>query len=312
VLPLLIPTAALAPLLVFSARLPEPIATHWGSGGQPNGSTPQVFFLASIALMTIIPAVVLAYVARPRAPRRQDVAGAAAIASFVGALMAAISANIVWANLDQSNWAAATNVGLGGSLLFGMIAVSVAAVAWVVGRRLESDAPEAPRSPPSAGLEMGERALWTGSVRCRWMAWLAAGSFLGGAAIMATVRVAPGVLFAVVGFVLLSFTSLDVRIDRRGVHIAFGALGWPTMNVDLRRIEQATVTDVVPMQWGGWGYRGGLWLFGKAAIVLRGGEGLCLDLAGGKRLLVTLDGAEQAAGVVNDLLRGRQQPDSAA
>jgi hypothetical protein len=78
------------------------------------------------------------------------------------------------------------------------------------------------------------------------------------------------------------------------------------MNIDLGRIAQATTTDVVPMQWGGWGYRGSLRLFGKAAIILRGGEGLRLDLVDGKKLLVALDGAEQAAGVVNDLLRDRE------
>jgi hypothetical protein len=192
-----------------------------------------------------------------------------------------------------------------------LIAAPVAAVAWFIGRRLERDAPsQAQGAPPSAGLLAGERALWIGTVRCRWIGWLAVGLLLAGAVSMGTVRALAGLGLVVAGLIVLAFTALEVRVDRRGVHIAFGALRWPTMNVDLGSIARASAIDVVPMQWGGWGYRGSLRLFGRAAIVLRGGEGLRLDLANGKWLLVTVDGAEQAAGVVNDLLPRRERSDA--
>jgi hypothetical protein len=56
------------------------------------------------------------------------------------------------------------------------------------------------------------------------------------------------------------------------------------------------------MEHGGWGYRGSLKLFGRAAVVLRGGEGLQLDLADDKVLTITVDNAEEGAGLLNDLV----------
>jgi hypothetical protein len=56
------------------------------------------------------------------------------------------------------------------------------------------------------------------------------------------------------------------------------------------------------MQWGGWGYRGSRRLFRKAAVVLRAGPALRLDLADDTQLVVTVDDAESGAGLLNDLL----------
>lgn len=311
ILPLLIVTAAIVPFLVFSSRLPEPIATTWGTDGRANASAPRALFVAVTALLTGVPAGVLAWAARRREPRRQEVALPAAIATCFGAIVAAVSVSIVRANLDQPSWTTAPHVGLGVNLPLPLLVAPFAALAWVVARRLEDDsAPDAPGSPPSVGLQAGERALWMGTVRCRWAVWLAAAGIFAGVVLMATVNAFSGPALLVAGIVGLAFTSLEVRIDRLGVHIAFGALGWPRMSVDLARIAQATTVAVVPMQWGGWGYRGSLRILGRAAIVLRGGEALRLDLVDGKRLLVTIDGAEQAAGVVNDLIGARARPAS--
>jgi len=57
------------------------------------------------------------------------------------------------------------------------------------------------------------------------------------------------------------------------------------------------------MRWGGWGYR---WAGrGRTGVIVRRGPGMLIRLRDGRRLAVTLDGATQAAGLVNDLLDRR-------
>jgi hypothetical protein len=59
------------------------------------------------------------------------------------------------------------------------------------------------------------------------------------------------------------------------------------------------VIEVRPVQWGGWGYRGSVRVFKKAAVVLRKGPGLRLRLRNGAQFAVTVPGAEPAAALLN-------------
>ncbi len=68
----------------------------------------------------------------------------------------------------------------------------------------------------------------------------------------------------------------------------------------------ASVIDVRPMQWGGWGYRGSLKLMRKAAVVHRAGPGIRLDLTDGRVFVVTLDNPEVPVALLNTEA-GRQQ-----
>ena len=56
------------------------------------------------------------------------------------------------------------------------------------------------------------------------------------------------------------------------------------------------------MQWGGWGYRGSRTAFGRAAVVLRGGDAIRLRLTGGSEFAVTVDDAAAGAALLTDLL----------
>jgi hypothetical protein len=82
---------------------------------------------------------------------------------------------------------------------------------------------------------------------------------------------------------------------------------WRT-GVALRDVVQAEAIDIRPLEWGGWGYRGSLRLMGRAAVVLRAGPGVRLELRGGRVLAVTVDDAETAAGLLNDLVARRSAP----
>jgi hypothetical protein len=83
--------------------------------------------------------------------------------------------------------------------------------------------------------------------------------------------------------------------------VAYGPLGLPRQRVPLSRIRGARAIHVTPLRHGGWGYRGSLLVFGRAAIVVRGGDGIRVDCDRG-RLVITIDDADTAAGLLNDLV----------
>ncbi|MGO9672471.1 MAG: hypothetical protein ACLPS1_28540, partial [Streptosporangiaceae bacterium] len=72
----------------------------------------------------------------------------------------------------------------------------------------------------------------------------------------------------------------------------------------LPRITAAERIDLKPMQWGGWGYRGSRTAFGRAAVVLRGGDAIRLRLTDGSEFAVTVDDAATGAALLTDLLSG--------
>lgn len=124
----------------------------------------------------------------------------------------------------------------------------------------------------------------------------------------AVVMVVVGVVLAqpvlwVVGLVLVPaalvavpFTSVAVTVDGGGLRVAFGPVGWPVMVVPLDQIDAVElIADLVPMRWGGWGYRGSRAAFRRAAVVLRRGPAIGVQRRDGSYLAVTVEDA--AAGV---------------
>jgi hypothetical protein len=108
-----------------------------------------------------------------------------------------------------------------------------------------------------------------------------------------------------VAIALTALAEVHVRVDEQAMRIAFGPLGFPRMKVAVDRIAHAEKMAVQPMANGGWGYRGSLTALGRAAVVIRGGEGLRLALRDNKTLVVTVDDAETGAGLINDLVARR-------
>jgi hypothetical protein len=133
--------------------------------------------------------------------------------------------------------------------------------------------------------------------------------FGGGSLVAVVVGLSVGTVAWYVGAVLLlvavtavPFTSIRVTADRRGLRTELGPAGWPVVKVPIADIVAAHVEDdAIPTEWGGWGYRGSLKMMGKAAVVLRRGPAIRLDVQGGRRFLVTVDDPERGAGVLNDL-----------
>lgn len=116
--------------------------------------------------------------------------------------------------------------------------------------------------------------------------------------------------FALLSVLLEGFSHVRVTADDRGLAVVYGRLGLRARFIPLAEIASASSLKLDPLEHGGWGYRGGLRVFGKAAIVVRAGDAVRLDLRDGKTLFVTVDDAATAAALLNGLIA--QQPRSLA
>jgi hypothetical protein len=90
-----------------------------------------------------------------------------------------------------------------------------------------------------------------------------------------------------------------VTVDRTGLR-ARGVLGWPSAVVALDEVVRADVVRVDPLrEFGGWGFRSDL--KGRYGLVLRTGEAISVERAGGGAFVATVDGARAAVSLLNAL-----------
>ena len=117
------------------------------------------------------------------------------------------------------------------------------------------------------------------------------------AAFVAVFAWVPGLILALCAVCTAPLASITVVVDRAGLDVRFGPLGWPRKHIPLAAIAAVSAEDIDPLRWGGWGYRV---MPGRSAVVLRSGPAIVVDLVGGKRFCVTIDDPEPGVG----LLRG--------
>jgi hypothetical protein len=304
------PLGALAALLVpaaaVSGGLPDPIATHWGLDGSPDGSTSRAAFVLGITAVWALGWIALAAQLRARDGLRLTVAPFAwAVMWFAGA----VGAVVVLANDGAANWWDAAEVGLPLALVpVAVGALAAAVAAWLERARVLAEGERGERfhrDVPSVGLRPHERAVWSAHVRSRvnGVAAVVVGAALGAGAILAGGPagwvLASAALVAVAAIATLS--ELEATVDERGLTIALGPFGLPRRRVPLSQIAGAEQIDVDPWRWGGWGYRKVPRRPGATAIVMRAGEGLRLVLRDGRELVVTVPDAATAAGLLGDL-----------
>ena len=287
------------PLLLFRQRLPDPLTTNWGFGGTPRGTMAWESFLILCLVFTIAAGLIAVFASL----RTRGVSITLGAAWFHGAPFAAISLVVVHANLDA---AVASEAGRMPPWRVLLVLAGAGALGWAgsrIGRLLED--PASPVVPtPGTGVAPPAGATWTGTASSRWALPATIAMVCFGLALATTVQPNLGMILAATGLICLLFTNIRVEADHQGLRIAYGPLKWPVQRIPLDEIQRATVVDIKPGEWGGWGYRGMLRILGKAAIVLRAGPGIVLELTRKRRLAVTVDDAETGAGFLNDLLAG--------
>jgi hypothetical protein len=301
VLPVTLVAATMLPLWLFHERLPESLADSWNWRGQATSAIALDAHVLLMALFSAIPAVRIFWLAFQPHAARGDISAPIGVAVFASGAVVALSWLMVLAHLDAPSWRQAHFEGIN-VILLAIVAVAVlGAVAGRLGRALETAPSRIDSNLPTAGLAPGARAYWVGTTRVPgtlplaiMISVMALLSLLAGHGL--------GLIHVVVGVNLLLFSGIRVTVDRNGVRIVYGLLGWPVQRVRLEQIRHASAQEVKGILFGGWSYQGSLRLLRRATVVPRDGQGIRLELEGDRTLDIAVDDAEQAAGVINDLV----------
>jgi len=279
---------AIAPWIVWWSSLPSDVATHWDLSGDPNGHLSRAVALAVLGGVSTA-------LALGAAMRFRDLASP--ILAFVGCVIGSASLSTVLASRDEPSWTTAHLapgwIGLGLALGAG--------AAWLYSRSVSTPVVPSTGDRPTLALSDSERVAWIGSSVSQLLRVVAFALLVFGAISLFTLPEPGGVIILLAALLVANFASAHVTVSRAGLRTS-GTFGWPRVTIRIDRIASADAIDVNPMRWGGWGYRGSLRLMRRAAWVTRKGPGVHVVLTDGKEFVVTVDGAEEAAAVVNGLL----------
>jgi len=144
--------------------------------------------------------------------------------------------------------------------------------------------------------------LWEGSATARWPTRLAVALMSSLAALVILTPVAwPAIFSGLSAFTFLIFRRIDVVVVEVGVQVSYGFGGRPVQRFLIEQIEGARVERMTRRQTKGLGYKGSLRFFRMARAVIRNGDGLHLDLAGGRQFWVSVDGPEGAVEALGHL-----------
>ena len=310
-LPALIAIVGVVILLSWT-DLPDPVAVHWGPTGSPDGfsTLPAIAAVFGVSVL-VVAALVTFSVARLRASHRPSAQPRLLVGMSVwfAVLLTGVLVGSIALQRGLADATAAPSV----LPVLGAALVAATALGFVAGlltpRPLALDTP--PTEEPSLTLAPEERAVFTRSItpsRVAIVSYAIATALVISAAVLVAVAGQP-VLFVVIGIVSLvlvvSFASLNwrLRIARTGVLLRATG-GFPRFSVPIDEIAAASVVDVQPMgEFGGWGIRFGKG--GRTGVILRSGESLEITRHTGRSLVVTVDDAVTAAGLINGLVQQR-------
>lgn len=292
---------AVVPWILWSGDLPDPIASHFSGFDKPDGSSSAPTFALTFFVVVAVGVIIMIVTAR-RQPARVGDRMFAFLGGSAAGLGAAILSQVAWTQRGLASWTDATSgIGhlawvIGVSIAGGALAAYAATALEIHGAR-HAGADMAPNQ--SMNIADGEAIAWTGGLSVIWPLLLALPLTALGIGIALGSALMPGLIVLAATVVTLLFASIRVQAGPAGLSVSYGVFPWPRTHIALDQIQSASAIDVVPMQWGGWGYRGSLKLMKQAAVVLRKGPGIKLDLAKGRTFVVTVDDPDQAVALLN-------------
>lgn len=281
-------------------RLPEPIATHWGFEGPPDGASPKLPFVLGLAVAVLL---CVALEATTRSTLKRTLCRALLL--FVGSMTLLLSWSLISMNVDVAVWREVRALPFYHPLVVALVPLLIAGSYLAIQRVHSFGMPDTADSAPSSGTERVPNT-WRGSAHNDWIPYLALPLFFSS---LLTARWGPPsvtlltALLSPLALFLVDLTSvIAVSIDSDGVRIRFGRLGWVRKNLPLKTIERAESFELSPLTYGGWGYRRPFFGPKGPAIVVRGGPALRLHLQGGKHFSMTVDDAARGAATLNQLI----------
>ncbi|AEE45551.1 DUF1648 domain-containing protein [Cellulomonas fimi] len=306
VAPLVLTATGTALALSWADDLPNPVATHWGADGTPDGFLSLGGALAPFVLTAVVVSVgawlLAVLVGRSASTRRGAAATAVGTTTLLGVL-------VVGSLAQQRGLTDAADVP-GVEPVVGLAVSAALVLGGLAALLVPSDATHATDVPPPADavrvpLGASERVAWSATV---WSpATLAVAVPVVALQAVLAVVLRTWVLLGVAALLvvlLAAFLVVRVTVDARGLD-ARSPLGRPRLHVPLDEVVAARAEPVRPLaEFGGWGYRVGR--DGRTGFVLRGGDALVVERTGGRTSVVTVDDAATAAGLLNALAaRGR-------
>ncbi len=306
--------ALAADLILFATwrdRLPAQIASHFVGNGQVDDHASRgsyiavvVVLFAGIGALGVLMAVAGKYTGRSYG---RVVASGYAVAGGLGYLMAAV----LFVNVDAAQDAQGRALGVSFPLWHLAVGLGAAVLAFGLGLLLAAlfprEAAPAVRRP-AGGVERieladGEIAGWARNAGTWWLPLVPLVALGVGIVLLFTADWIAAIPAFVIGVLLAVFARPYVTVDRRGLTVS-GVLPWPRIRIPLDRIEAAGSRKINPLaEYGGWGYR---IQPGRTGVMIRSGEGIVADLAGGRQFAVTVEDSETAAALLNTLVDQRR------
>ena len=298
--PVLLMAGAGTLVLSWSARLPDPVASHWGLHGVDGTSSLAALLAGSLVIGTLL-AVLVAGIAlfgdQPAFTRRRAAAMSTWLAAFLGGMLIVAS----WIQLDVADAYLARDLPVGaiGVVVLLSLLLGAGAALLMPADPVPADPGPVPADASRTPLLVDERVMWTATVRIR-------GTDEATAVVTALVVVAvvltgqPALLgFLLIPVQLILLGRWRVTVDRTGLW-ARCLLGAPRTGVALGEVVRADVVPLHPLrEFGGWGVRADL--KGRCGLVLRAGDAIAVQRAGGGVFVATVDGADDAVALLNGL-----------
>jgi len=299
-LPAVILAASYVPFLLLRSRLPDRVASHFDGAGHADDSMTVEGFLVVTSVMVVIGLGLSIGLATRRRPVP---VGLGATVGFLGPFIAALGGGILATTAVSQrgidSWTEAPNVWWSLPIvLIGSVAAGTTG-AWV-GSRLEvATINKSATNNPVMDLGDEEQAVWSTSLHSAPLYLLGIAVAVVGVILLVATPPWLGIVILVASVPLIALATVHVRVDRTGLQVKYGRFPWPNTLVTIDQIDTASIIDVRPMEWGGWGYRGNLKLMRQAAVVHRAGPGIRVDLKDGKVFVVTVDNPEAGVALLN-------------
>ncbi|MCC8927561.1 MULTISPECIES: DUF1648 domain-containing protein [Nocardiaceae] len=287
---------------LWSARLPDQIATHW-SGTQPDGFTSPTTSAWTLAIVTVIVgggcSAVAALAHALLLMRRTMLMIGLTVVGLITVLQLAILARQLDAtdvgSVEVPGWALGVGTAVGFSV--GLLGASLLRD---YRERVPADAP-----PPEALPRADEELPIIESLGAGRVALVVLFAILGaGAALTCWLSQSwwPIAIFLPLAVLPVSLMRYELVVDRSGLHIS--SLGMAAFDYSLDEITGASVREVDPFgDFGGWGLR--VKGRGNYAVATAKGPAVFVTFANGERLTVTTPNADRIAGALNTLASQR-------
>jgi len=293
-----IPVAlVLGSFIIWKDQLPQEIASHWSGTGPADGVMTAAQFLTLALVLTgsaALAAVVIGLWPDLRPAVRRGGFLLAGLAAGAGAQSWVVNTLLTMRVGDPYE------VVLGAWGVVGFAAAGYGFIPFIIAPKPQQISHDV---VSRIDIGPGQGGAWTRTITAKLFFWTYLALLAVGIAIYSTsvandrlseALVGLAVIAAVV-LVLASFSRYQVTADWRGLRVVSSLLRITLKRIPLHEIKTVEAAELVPSEWGGWGYR---ITPGRSALILRKGTGLIVTLTNAKQFALTLEDPEVPAALL--------------